>query len=72
MSTQPEALRLAEWLDHHGEKSSHADASAELRRLHELNQDLLEALEFVIRGVPDTWEGVQKASAAIAKARVEK
>lgn len=30
--------------------------------------DLLEALEFVIRGVPDTWEGVQKARAAIAKA----
>jgi hypothetical protein len=34
--------------------------------------DLLEALEFVIRGVPDTWEGVQKARAAIAKARGEK
>lgn len=30
--------------------------------------DLLEALEFVIRGIPDTWEGVQKARAAIAKA----
>lgn len=30
--------------------------------------DLLEALEFVIRGVPDTWEGVQQARAAIAKA----
>lgn len=30
--------------------------------------ELLEALEFVIRGVPDTWEGVQKARAAIAKA----
>ena len=30
--------------------------------------DLLKALEFVIRGVPDTWEGVQKAHAAIAKA----
>ena len=26
---------------------------------------LLEALKFVIRGVPDTWEGVQKARAAI-------
>jgi hypothetical protein len=33
--------------------------------------DLLEALEFVIRGVPDTWEGVQKARAAIAKATGE-
>jgi hypothetical protein len=30
--------------------------------------ELVAALEFVIRGVPDTWEGVQKARAAIAKA----
>lgn len=30
--------------------------------------ELLEALKFVIRGVPDTWEGVQKARAAINKA----
>lgn len=33
--------------------------------------ELLEALEFVIRGIPDTWEGVQKARAAIAKATGE-
>ena len=33
--------------------------------------DLLESLAFVIRGVPDTWEGVQKARAAIAKATGE-
>ena len=33
--------------------------------------ELLEALKFVIRGVPDTWEGVQKARAAIAKATGE-
>lgn len=42
-----------------------ADANA---RLIAAAPDLLEALEFVIRGVPDTWEGVQKARAAIAKA----
>ena len=30
--------------------------------------DLLEALKNVIRGVPDTWDGVIKARAAIAKA----
>jgi hypothetical protein len=41
-------------------------------RLISAAPDLLEALEFVIRGVPDTWEGVQKARAAIAKARGEK
>lgn len=33
--------------------------------------DLLEALEYIIRGVPDTWEGVQRARAAIAKAKGE-
>lgn len=32
------------------------------------NKALVEALEYVIRGVPKTWEGVQKARAAIAKA----
>jgi hypothetical protein len=30
--------------------------------------DLLEALKNVIRGVPDTWDGVIKARAAIKKA----
>lgn len=30
--------------------------------------ELVDSLKFVIRGVPDTWEGVQKARAAIAKA----
>ena len=33
--------------------------------------ELLEALEAVIRGVPDTWEGVQKAREVIAKAKGE-
>jgi hypothetical protein len=45
---------------------------AKVDRLGRVNAELLEALEFVIRGVPDTWEGVQKASAVIAKARGEK
>jgi len=31
--------------------------------------DLLMALEAVIRGIPDTWEGVQVARKAIAKAK---
>ncbi len=76
MSAQPEALRLAEWLDHHGEKSSHADASAELRRLHEINQDLLEALQTIVsterdrHGYHPAW--TDQARAAIAKARGEK
>ena len=44
---------------------SEAHANA---RLIAAAPDLLEALAFVIRGVPDTWEGVQKARASIAKA----
>lgn len=44
---------------------SEAHANA---RLIAAAPDLLESLAFVIRGVPDTWEGVQKARAAIEKA----
>jgi hypothetical protein len=41
---QPEALRLAEWIE--GDMSCQGDAeiAAELRRLHALNGELLEAL----------------------------
>lgn len=54
-STQPEALRLAEWID--GDMSCQGDAeiSAELRRLHAVNkrledvtQELLEALRVFV------------------------
>jgi len=41
------------------------------KRLHEVNAELVEALSAVIRGVPDTWEGVQKAKAALRKATGE-
>jgi hypothetical protein len=41
----------------------------ELRRLDEVNAELVEALSVVIRGVPDTWEGVQKAKAVLNKAK---
>ena len=65
---QPEALRLADEFDttksYLGSK-----AAAELRRLHEVNEELVEALSVVIRGVPDTWEGVQKAKAVLNKAK---
>jgi hypothetical protein len=45
MNTQPEALRLAGLLETDG----WPDAAAELLRLHEVNQMLVEALEFVVR-----------------------
>jgi hypothetical protein len=48
MNTQPEALRLADALDELDRQFSRnglcGDAAAELRRLHEVNQDLLKAL----------------------------
>ena len=47
MSEQPEALRLAKWLDAMP-SSGYAltnQAAAELRRLHEVNRELLEALK---------------------------
>ena len=49
MSKQPEALRLAdesdndEWIA--GTNQWRDEAAAELRRLHEVNQELLEALK---------------------------
>jgi hypothetical protein len=48
MSTQPEALRLAECLEEPEFATfvQMKEAAAELRRLHEVNQELLEALEY--------------------------
>ena len=83
MKTQPEALRLAEQLrdlstmfktpSH--EKGVCNGASFEIRRLHALNQELVEALQSMLT----TWEHgsvdefpIAKARAAIAKATGEK
>ena len=45
MSTQPEALRLADFLDDQYDPSHNLEeAAAELRRLSAVNQELLEAL----------------------------
>ena len=44
MTTQPEALVLADILDQ-SVLQAYADAAAELRRLHEVNQELLAALK---------------------------
>lgn len=42
-----EALRLADDLDAYHTRSIHREAAAELRRLHEVNQELLAALKWV-------------------------
>ena len=69
MNTQPEALRLAEYLElpHIGQNKS----AAELRRLHEVNQMLVETLDWL-----DTWLGDKpmvecshRVTKALAKAK---
>jgi hypothetical protein len=75
---QPEALLLADWLDHHGEKTKHGKAAAKLRRLHALNGELLAALWGMVTSFhavewmePHMRESADKARAAIAKATGE-
>jgi len=45
MTKQPEALRLAEWLETSPYHHDKVTVATELRRLHEVNADLLEALK---------------------------
>ncbi len=67
MSTQPEALRLADYLEIDGKHK----CAAELRRLQAVNADLLEALRTALDA---SWNGPmpdyarEEARAAIAKA----
>jgi hypothetical protein len=75
MNTQPEALRLADKLAY--ESVTVYDlyqAAEELRRLHEVNQELVEALENLVGVVwrvhgEDGVIRITKAEAALAKAR---
>jgi hypothetical protein len=79
MSTQqPEALRLAEILEL-GSRQFNNEASTELRRLHALNAELLEALKLNYAELSSQWTpyiranekevaAMKAARAAIAKA----
>ena len=67
---QPKALMLADQLERMSLSTQwDKKAAAELRRLHEVNAELVEALRVVVRGVPDTWDGVKQAKEAIAKSQ---
>ena len=69
---KPEALRLADALCAAPERSRTSfEAAAELRRLHEANQAMLEALKWIADQTYDPWtngaEAQRHAIAAIAK-----
>ena len=77
---QPKALRLAEWLQSgaddpmwsdHTEmpKSVAAHAAAELRRLHSVNAQLLEALNDIARQPEGDEESAQTVARAAIRAR---
>ena len=71
MTTQPEALRLADELEKcWADPGLQLRAAAELRRLHEVNQELLAALKECIHFVEYDPKNVigKQAKAAIAKA----
>lgn len=88
MNTQPEALRLAAQLEDPVNAKLYLAPyiAAELRRLHEVNQDLLKALTRTLditigyacearKCNPEeceTWPWVQRSRAAIAKSTGEK
>ena len=73
---QPEALRLADELDAmFGATEIDERVTAELRRLNEVNHELLEALQKIAGNTYDEWtngaEAARIARAAIAKATGE-
>ena len=77
MTQQPEALRLAEKIEveYFLTLKEWRDAAAELRRLHAMNKQLLEALEAAVAYFDAPGEGcfldasLAKARAAIAAAK---
>lgn len=64
---QPEALRLAKILDNIEGYRATLAAAAELRRLHEANQAMLEALELIANTGMDARQCHYYARSAIAK-----
>lgn len=74
MNTQPEALRLADAFDNDPEMDWLLElgipkAAAELRRLHEVNQMLVEALEITVPYLPAKTATLSEVEDAIAKAK---
>ena len=62
MNEQPPALKLADWLDGHsnGPQDNKHNAAAELRRLHEANQVMLDTLRWIDKLCPDEFHYFDK------------
>lgn len=70
MNTQPEALRLADAIDGaYWEWKDVPKMATELRRLHEVNQMLVEALEITVPYLPAKTATLSEVEDAIAKAK---
>jgi len=65
MSEKPEALRLADWCDTYN-TVQHNKTADQLRRLHALNGELLQAMENIERSTHDAM------TAALARAAITK
>ena len=70
MTTQPEALALADILDR-SVLQAHADAAAELRRLHAVNQELIAALNKACLWHSNPKQWLDQAYAAIYRSEGE-
>jgi hypothetical protein len=71
VTTQPEALRLADWLCRiYSDLQTPRRAAAELRRLHAVNAELLEVLKDIAAEPDDAWSValLNTVRAVIAKA----
>lgn len=66
---QPEALRLADEIEWIAAGKAGKETAAELRRLHALNQELLEALNKCSAQLTRLGYSANHADAAIAKAQ---
>jgi hypothetical protein len=71
MSKQPEALRLAEWIEDDMTCQGDDEIAAELRRLHGVNTDLLEALQGLIALCHEAGFPCDKAEEVVNKATGE-
>ena len=72
MTTQPEALRLAHWIESESKDPRVRDAADELRRLHLVNQELLAALKAITSMETEYANATVKRMGTVARAAIAK